>query len=130
LFPDGRLRGDRKLWCGCCLHHDMAYWRGGTRDERLAADRALRDCVREKSGDRKLAGLMYRGVRVGGHPAFPVGYRWAYGWPYGRGYEPLSADEQADAQSRMDEYLKEHGASYCAAVEKPPAAAMKKSRSP
>jgi len=119
LFPDGELRGDRKLWCDCCLRHDMTYWRGGTQDERLAADRTLRDCVRAKSGDRKLAALMYRGVRLGGHPAFPTWYRWGYGWAYGRGYEPLTAAEQQEAQQRMDRYLREHGTRYCDAPASP-----------
>ena len=54
LFPDRALiSGDD--WCDCCFEHDIAYWRGGTRAEREAADAALRDCVAEKTGDRAFA---------------------------------------------------------------------------
>jgi hypothetical protein len=36
---------------------------------------------------------MYEGVRAGGSPWWPTRYRWAYGWPYGRGYQELSDEE-------------------------------------
>ena len=39
LFPDRALVG-RADWCDCCLAHDLAYWRGGTEEQRLTADRA------------------------------------------------------------------------------------------
>ena len=44
LFPDRSLI-DESDWCDCCLVHDIAYWKGGTEEERLAADLALRECV-------------------------------------------------------------------------------------
>jgi hypothetical protein len=82
LFPDKDYqRGDS--WCACCIEHDYAYWKGGTDAERLAADRALAECVRKSTGDSALAQLMYSGVRAGGSEVFPTWYRWGYGWPYG-----------------------------------------------
>lgn len=96
LFPDGDGK-QPELWQACCVRHDLAYWRGGSAAERLQADAALRDCVFEQSGDRLLAGQMYRGVRLGGTPALPTGFRWAYGWPYGRGYQALTEAERAAA---------------------------------
>ncbi len=112
LFPDGTPR-DRTLWCDCCLAHDMAYWQGGTEEERKKADEALRDCVHERTKDKALAETMYLGVRAGGHPAFPMWYRWAYGWPYGRGYKPLSETERREARELLDEYRQEHPLGYC-----------------
>jgi len=76
LWPDG-------AWRSCCVEHDIAYWCGGTRDARLAADRQLRECVRRKSAPTN-SQLMYYGVRVGGHPLWPFSWRWGYGfsWPF------------------------------------------------
>lgn len=103
LFPDGTFR-DKNLWLSCCEEHDVAYWRGGTREEREQADLRLRDCILAKTGDAALADLVFEGVRGGGAPVFPTWYRWGYGWPYGRGYQPLTPEEtrQADAMLRRD----------------------------
>jgi hypothetical protein len=113
LFPDGTMR-ERATWGDCCLQHDIAYWRGGTGEERKAADGALRDCVLGRTGDRALAEAMYLGVRAGGHPAFPAWYRWAYGWPYGRGYRQLTSEEQNQVKEKLNGYWKRHRAGYCA----------------
>ncbi|HWR71561.1 MAG TPA: hypothetical protein VN604_00155 [Nitrospirota bacterium] len=112
LFPDGTIK-DRTKWCDCCLQHDIAYWRGGTEAERKQADEALRDCVLERTKDKVLAETMYLGVRAGGHPAFPTWYRWAYGWDYGRGHQPLNEDEQMQVREKIDRYQKEHPDGYC-----------------
>jgi hypothetical protein len=113
LFPDGTL-SDRTKWCDCCFTHDIAYWRGGTREERKLADGELRDCVLERTGDKGLAELMYRGVRAGGSPAFPTWYRWGYGWTYGRNYKPLTEREEQEAKDKFDEYMAEHPTGFCA----------------
>lgn len=75
LWPDGP-------WRGCCVAHDRLYWRGGSPAQRLAADRALRDCV-ARGGHKRIAWLMYAGVRFGGSRWFPTWFRWGYGheWP-------------------------------------------------
>lgn len=112
LFPDGSLE-ERNLWCSCCLEHDIAYWRGGTEEVRLAADGALRDCVKEKTGSEELAELMYSGVRLGGSPVFPTWYRWGYGWPYGRGYRALSETELKSVEKRLTEYRKSNAPYTC-----------------
>lgn len=113
LFPDGSV-GDPKLWCDCCFAHDIAYWRGGTREDREQADIGLRKCVLAKTSNPKLAAIMYDGVRLGGSPVFPNWYRWAYGWPYGRTYEPVTAAEAAQADARLAEYYRAHPGGYCA----------------
>jgi hypothetical protein len=112
LFPDGNL-GDHKLWCDCCFAHDIEYWRGGTEEDRKHSDERLRECVLGKTGDARLAGLMYDGVRLGGSPVFVNWYRWGYGWPYGRGYAPLTEAERADADARWLEYAEKNPAGYC-----------------
>lgn len=90
-FPDGLL-GHEDLWLECCTEHDYAYWKGGTYQERLDADRKLRACV-ARVGEPEVAALMLAGVRVGGTPYLPTRFRWGYGWPYFRGYKEVSAEE-------------------------------------
>ena len=103
LFPDGRPE-QPGLWCDCCLAHDLAYWRGGTAEERLAADQALRYCVQERTGNRVTAETIYLGARLGGAPAFPSWYRWGYGWPFRRGYRALGAAEREAAAAQEAAY--------------------------
>ncbi len=98
-FPNG-TRKHKDLWLQCCTEHDKAYWRGGTYEERLAADQTLRRCV-DGVGEPKIAELMFKGVRVGGSPYWPTRFRWGYGWPYPRGYKPLTEDEKAAVQSMI-----------------------------
>lgn len=86
-FPDG-TRGNNTQWLHCCTAHDIAYWQGGTREERREADFALRECV-SATGAKTIANLMWLGVRVGGSPYLPTSFRWGYGWPYPRGYVAL-----------------------------------------
>lgn len=112
LFPDGNLK-DRHLWCDCCFAHDIAYWRGGTREERLRADQMLKGCVQEKTGDKVLAETMFLGVRAGGSAAFPTWYRWGYGWSYGREYAPVTNEEQDQVKERLDAYFAKHPSGYC-----------------
>ena len=103
LFPDRSLISNAD-WCQCCLAHDLAYWRGGTSAARLKADQELGACVLRATGDKALADLMYAGVRAGGGPHFYTPYRWGYGWPYGRSYEALTAEEEAMASRLEREY--------------------------
>ncbi len=112
LFPDGTPK-DRAKWCECCLLHDIAYWQGGSEEDRNKADRVFRDCLVERTKDTTLADAMYLGVRSGGHPVFPTWYRWAYGWPYGRLYEPLSDAEKQQVREKLVDYYRKHPTGYC-----------------
>ena len=103
LFVDGTFK-DRELWKGCCVEHDVAYWKGGTVEERKAADLKLRECIEKRTGDKALALLMYEAVRTGGGPHFPTWYRWGYGWPLGRGYKALTEEEKALAEKKLAKY--------------------------
>lgn len=95
-FPNGTLQ-HQQLWLACCTAHDYAYWQGGTYDERLAADNALKQCV-AAVGEKQIADIMLAGVRVGGTPFLPTRFRWGYGWPYPRGYKALSEQEKQQIQ--------------------------------
>lgn len=99
-FPDGTPK-DQALWLNCCIKHDLAYWKGGTHQERLDADLELEHCVAQ-AGEPDIAKLMLQGVRAGGSPFFPTPYRWGYGWPFGRGYQALTADEKAQVAARLE----------------------------
>lgn len=90
-FPDGPP-AEPTRWRACCVEHDLAYWAGGSRQERLDADDELAVCV-EKVENKVLADAMWAGVRAGGSPYWFTEYRWAYGWPYTRGYQPLTPEE-------------------------------------
>lgn len=111
-FPDRAPVGDAD-WCHCCLAHDLAYWRGGTENERLQADERLRECVGQATNNPVLAHAMYAGVRAGGGPLLHTPYRWGYGWPYGRNYGPLSVAENVSADVRQAKYLARHPALTC-----------------
>lgn len=99
-FPDGTPE-QQSLWAECCISHDLAYWKGGTYDERLVADQELETCV-AKLGQPEIAKLMLTGVRFGGSPYFPTSYRWGYGWPYQRGYQALGENERAQVTRQIE----------------------------
>ena len=108
LFLDGTFK-DPELWKACCVEHDVAYWKGGTEEEREAADLKFRECILKKTGDEVLARVMYEAVRAGGGPHFPSWYRWGYGWPLGRGYKALTAEENALADKKLAKYRESQG---------------------
>ena len=118
LFPDSSLI-TKDDWCECCFQHDLAYWKGGTEEEREHADRKLKQCVFEKTQDESLAKVMYEGVRFGGSPYFYNWYRWGYGWSYlgnHRGkYDALTEDEQQLAKKLIEQYLASNQKNYCQA---------------
>jgi hypothetical protein len=90
-------------WEGCCTTHDQAYWKGGTREDRAEADRGLMVCVTE-NGHPVLAFLMWAAVRIGGHPFWPVSWRWGYGhrWPrrYCHNMESNDDDDREGSRER------------------------------
>jgi len=90
-FPDG-TRSQPELWLQCCSEHDVAYWQGGTEDQRVEADRVFKQCVVD-IGETMIASVMFVGVRIGGTPYLPTSFRWGYGWPYMRSYGALTETE-------------------------------------
>ena len=112
LFPETSLI-NADDWCSCCFEHDIAYWRGGTAEDRETADLKLKNCVKEKTNNDALAILMYEGVRFGGSPYFYNWYRWGYGWEFDRKYQPLSSAEIEVADARLAEYFAEQPEAVC-----------------
>ena len=98
-FPDGPPE-DPQRWRSCCYTHDQAYWLGGSSAERAVADTELETCVAGVENEA-LARAMWLGVRAGGSPYWPTAYRWAYGWPYTRGYRRVTDEEQRLAESLL-----------------------------
>lgn len=78
-------------WVGCCIDHDIAYWCGGSANDRQRADRSLRQCVAEH-GPTGMGTAMYIAVRAFGIPWQPFPFRWGYGWDGIRGYEQLEQE--------------------------------------
>lgn len=103
-FPNGNME-QQSLWLNCCVMHDLAYWQGGTYEERVTADAELASCVAD-TGESEISKLMHAGVRVGGSPYFPMPYRWGYGWPYPRGYKELSKEEKNHAKQQLKNFIK------------------------
>ena len=112
LFPD-RSFIDRYDWCQCCFEHDIAYWQGGTSEERLQADLALKDCLLAKTESEAFANLVYQGVRFGGSPYFYNWYRWGYGWSYQRKYTPLTQSELTQVKSKLEQYYRSNPQDPC-----------------
>ena len=54
-FPNGNIK-HQSLWANCCIRHDLAYWKGGTYDERLEADHKLESCV-SQVGEPEIAAI-------------------------------------------------------------------------
>jgi len=111
-FPDRSLV-DKSDWCECCIRHDFAYWRGGSTEARLRADKELSACVQRVSGNKGLAELMLSGVRAGGGPYFYTSYRWGYGWAFGKGFADLTPEETAQADKLEKEYRAKHPTLMC-----------------
>ena len=100
VFPDGTIE-HQSLWSECCIKHDIAYWQGGTYDDRTRADQGLELCV-GKVGEPEIAKIMLAGVRAGGSPYFPTSYRWGYGWAYPRGYKALTENEKNQVREKLN----------------------------
>ena len=81
-FPDGA--GDAN-WRDCCQEHDYAYWCGGSAADRIRADDLLGECAAAETNGA-FGWLMRSGVRIGGHPAVPLYFRWGYGHEFTGSY--------------------------------------------
>jgi len=93
-FPYSIEYPNQDKWALCCIQHNVAYWKGGSSDDRQDADKQLRACIIEQ-GDANAAGLVYVGVRQRDMDLITLTRRWGYGWKINRGYAPLSIDERA-----------------------------------
>jgi len=81
-------------WRHCCQEHDYAYWCGGSAEDRERADDQLASCVASET-NLVYGWLMRSGVRVGGHPAVPLYFRWGFGHEYAGCYPEAAASSQS-----------------------------------
>ena len=96
-FPDGTLEHNEQ-WLNCCVEHDKAYWKGGTKKEREIADNVLQQCVADV-GYPNIAKMMHLGVRIGGSSKYDTSYRWGYGWKINHHDNALSNEELAQVET-------------------------------
>jgi hypothetical protein len=100
------------LWRHCCVAHDLAYWQGGTKEQRAMADNAIQACVLEAAESKGMANYMHGMIRWGGSPYWMNYYRWGYGWNYWdsfmkpRGYKIPSIKEQIKINEQMPAAIK------------------------
>ena len=65
----------------CCIRHDWAYWKGGSKKDRRKADDGFFRCIWKTSNFPILAPIRWFGVRIGGKKFWRVeGVSWNYGW--------------------------------------------------
>ncbi|MFT5037113.1 MAG: hypothetical protein ACI9VM_000688 [Candidatus Azotimanducaceae bacterium] len=80
------LSPDKLLWHDFstpCLEHDIAYWAGGTQEERKQADIALRDAISHTGPLGPLySKVVYVNVRLFGDSFLTriIDANWGYGW--------------------------------------------------
>ena len=67
-------------YTACCVRHDIAYWVGGTLDQKFIADCELAICICKMVGWR-MALTMFLGVQASLFPGsvFKMPWRWGYG---------------------------------------------------
>ena len=99
--PDGTVEEPNR-WLHCCIEHDQAYFMGGTRERKEAADSLFFICMARECG-QNIATLYLAAVTAFGGPAFPTSYRWGYGWPPGRGYKALTENEREQLAELIDD---------------------------
>lgn len=99
----------------CCIRHDIDYWAGGTKQDRLEADQRMRDCIRSYNRPI-LAWIYYIGVRIFGNPNFPViSWKWTKfpPWKYRTDgtwlpFEEHERAEKAVPQDIIDELIEKN----------------------
>ncbi|MFT6071311.1 MAG: hypothetical protein ACJAT2_000493 [Bacteriovoracaceae bacterium] len=93
MYPDGLPLVEENKWVHCCVTHDMAYWVGGKKEEKLKADALLGQCVAEQTSELH-GNLMELGVLAGGLPNSGLPWRWGYGFENGRSYKTMTLEEK------------------------------------
>ena len=100
MSPDGSVILVKTEFIPCCVQHDVAYWAGGTAQQKLEADNNLRICITQNS-NAFVGSIYYRSVRFAGGPHLPTAFHWGYGWEKRRLYRALSTEEKQMAQEKL-----------------------------
>jgi hypothetical protein len=104
--PNGVPYESNKKWLHCCVEHDVSYWKGGTSEEKLNADKTFESCVTKESNSI-IGKIMYLGVRGGGSQGGPTSWNWGYGWVVPRGYVALSETELFFVNQQLEKVPKD-----------------------
>jgi hypothetical protein len=95
-FPNSIAYPNPSKWGLCCVQHDIAYWKGGSQENRKNADKQLQACVIEQ-GEANLASWLYWNVHAKDSNSNST--PWGYGWQMNRGYALHSEDELKQIQT-------------------------------
>lgn len=102
LSPNSFFKAD---FTECCVEHDVAYWIGGTKEQKDKSDILLKACMQSKLKPKfnkeisaSVAQTYYLGVQAGGVNFMPNSFRWGYGWNYVRPYAELTSEELTQAE--------------------------------
>jgi hypothetical protein len=85
----------------CCVRHDMAYWVGGTLEDKHRADSTLIDCIRAHGASKLTAGVWELLLQQFGSS------RWGAKWTPKRGFKPLTAEEWREVYTLASAFTKE-----------------------
>ncbi len=107
LSPDGPP-DQPKLWRSCCVQHDIAYWKGGTKEERTAADDNLKSCIEKKTERKGVASLYHSGVQLSGSPKLKQPWSWGFGWLNNTEYERLDEERACFAHLVLEDLRAEN----------------------
>lgn len=77
-----KKHGKTLQWRQCCEIHDLAYYYGGSKQNKVLADEELKSCVSAVVGNKFFGKIMQIAVKFGGGPYLPTSYRWGYGEDY------------------------------------------------
>ncbi len=88
-----------KNFVECCVQHDIDYWIGGTREQKVASDNRLNQCIYQKTKSKEVADVYHGGVVLGGEAWAPNTFRWGYGWDRLRDYSPITKEEKTQAET-------------------------------
>ena len=90
----GWIDGTRNYdWSHCCQKHDLQMWAGGSKENRKAADRELKQCIKSNSNGFH-AFVMATGVWIGSLSPIKIeSKKWGNAWGKNAGYFTLSEEE-------------------------------------
>lgn len=90
----------------CCVEHDLAYWIGGTKEQKDLADNQFKMCLQHKLNkdyngviQTSVSETYFLGVQIGGVNFLPNSFRWGYGWNVIRPHGPLTDEEVGQAEN-------------------------------
>ncbi|MGE3611564.1 MAG: FAD-binding oxidoreductase [Bacteriovoracaceae bacterium] len=104
MYPDDEKIGGKTSWIHCCFVHDIAYWMGGTSEQRMDADLELKQCVSQVTS-KAHGEIVFLGVRMGGGPNTKLPWRWGYGLTNYTGYRELTDQDKEAIEKKYESVL-------------------------